>query len=112
MTPQKILLIKSHSLGVGDILRSSAAWKALREKYPGAEIHLIFLSRHAGYASEYLIREHFLLNSAHFITVRDADPSHPNAKRVPLRIVKDEVQRISASTVSYTHLTLPTILRV
>ena len=97
MSPRKILLIKSHSLGVGDILRSSAAWKALREKYPGTELHLIFLSRHAGYASESLMREHFLLDGAHFVTVRDADPSHPNAKRVPLRIVKDEVQRISAA---------------
>ncbi len=93
---QKILLIKSHSLGVGDILRSSAAWLALKEKFPQAELHLLFLSKHAGYPSEDFIREHSLLKSAHFVTIREADPSHPKAKRVPWRVVKAQVQRISA----------------
>jgi ADP-heptose:LPS heptosyltransferase len=97
MLPQKILLIKSHSLGVGDILRSSAAWQALQNRYPTAELHLLFLSRHAGYPSEELIREHHLLKSAHFVTIREADPSQPKARRVPLHVVKAEVQRISAT---------------
>ena len=92
----KILLIKSHSQGVGDILRSSAAWAALKEKFPQAELHLLFLSKHAGYPSEEFIRDHHLLKSAHFVTIREADPSQPKAKRVPMHMVKAQVQRISA----------------
>ena len=96
MAPKKILLIKSHSLGVGDILRSSAAWAALKEAFPQAELHLLFLSKHAGYPSEDFIRDHHLLKSAHFVTIREADPSQPKAKRVPMHMVKAQVQRISA----------------
>lgn len=30
--PTNILLIKSHSMGIGDLLRSSAAWSALQTR--------------------------------------------------------------------------------
>ena len=81
MRPHKILMIKSHSMGIGDILRSSAAWRALKNQWPEVELHLLFLSKHEKYASENLIRTHHLLSSAHFITVRDKDPSVKQAKR-------------------------------
>lgn len=61
--PRSILLIKAHSAGVGDLLRSSAAWRALRNRFPYAELHLWFLTRDPGAASEQLIARHHLLAS-------------------------------------------------
>ena len=66
-TPQRILLIKAHSAGVGDILRSSAAWAAQKRRWPEAELHLLFLTRWPGYPSESLIKNHYLLTSVHFL---------------------------------------------
>ena len=83
--PQSIVMIKSHSLGVGDLLRSSAAWRVLKNRWPDVQLHLIFLSKHPGYPTEALIRQHPLLTSAHFITVRDKDPSHPQGQRVSFK---------------------------
>ena len=83
--PQSILMIKSHSLGVGDLLRSSAAWRVLKNRWPNAKLHLVFLSKHPGYPTEALIQQHPLLSSAHFITVRDKDPSHPQGQKVPFK---------------------------
>jgi ADP-heptose:LPS heptosyltransferase len=61
-TPEKILVIKAHSAGIGDILRSSAAWRALRNAFPGVQLHLLFLSKEPGYASESLMSRHHLLD--------------------------------------------------
>ena len=61
MTYQRILMVKSHSMGVGDVLRSSAAWRVLKDKWPQAQLHLLFLSKHAGYPTEDFIRQHHLL---------------------------------------------------
>lgn len=97
MTPQRILMIKSHSMGVGDVLRSSAAWRVLKNKWPHAELHLLFLSKHAGYATESLIKQHHLLSSAHFVTVRMHDPSVHNAPRVPVTQLIKQVQTIAKS---------------
>jgi len=83
--PTSILMIKSHSLGVGDLLRSSAAWRVLKNRWPHAKLHLVFLSKHPGYPTEALIQQHPLLSSAHFITVRDKDPSHPQGQKVPFK---------------------------
>lgn len=69
--PRRILLIKSHSAGIGDILRSSAAWAVLKKRWPDVELHLLFLTRWPGYPSEALIREHFLLSSAHFLAMQE-----------------------------------------
>ena len=80
--PQDILIIKAHSLGVGDVLRASASWRVLRERWPQARLHLLFLSKHPGYVTESLIKEHPLLTSTHFMTVREGDPSQANARRV------------------------------
>lgn len=71
VSPRNILLIKSHSAGIGDLLRSSAAWAALKKRWPGTRLHLLFLSRWPGYPSETLIRDHFLLDSAHFLPMRE-----------------------------------------
>ena len=80
--PQDILIIKAHSLGVGDVLRASASWRVLRERWPQARLHLLFLSKHPGYVTESLIREHPLLSSTHFMTIREGDPSQAQARRV------------------------------
>lgn len=74
MHPTHILLIKSHSMGIGDLLRSSAAWRALKNRWPQAHLHLLMLSKHAGYASETFIKAHHLLSSATFITVKTGAP--------------------------------------
>ncbi len=91
MTYQRILMVKSHSMGVGDVLRSSAAWRVLKDKWPQAELHLVFLSKHAGYPTEDFIRQHHLLTSATFITIREDTPANPDAKRVPLNKIKAQV---------------------
>ena len=55
-------MIKGHSAGIGDILRGSAAWRALRNKFPEAQLFLLMLTREPGYVSESLISRHHLLN--------------------------------------------------
>ena len=65
--PRNILLLKSHSPGVGDLLRSSAAWRALSDTFPGVQLHLAFVSREPGYFSEELIAQHHLLRSFHVL---------------------------------------------
>ncbi len=101
--PKSIVMIKSHSLGVGDLLRSSAAWRVLKNRWPNAELHLVFLSKHPGYPTQGLIAQHPLLTSAHFITVSDKDPSHPKAQKVPFKKVwstfQDVLQAVRADMV-------------
>ena len=82
--PRRVLMLKSHSLGVGDLLRSSVAWRVMKDAWPEVELHLLFLSKHPGYPTQDLIAAHPLLASAHFITVREGSPQNPSAKRVPL----------------------------
>ena len=93
--PKNILMIKSHSMGVGDLLRSSAAWRALHNRFPGVRLHLLFLSKHAGYPTEELMRDHHLLASAHFVTIREGDPGQAKAKRRPLAQITREVERVA-----------------
>jgi len=81
--PKNILMIKSHSLGVGDLLRSSAAWRALKDHWPDTHLHLLFLSKHKGYATEELMHDHHLLDSAHFVTIREGHPGDPSARATP-----------------------------
>ncbi len=59
---ERILLIKGHSAGIGDILRSSAAWRALKNHFPGVGLYLLFLTGEPGYPSETLISGHHLLD--------------------------------------------------
>ncbi len=63
MNPKKILMLKGHSAGIGDILRSSAAWRSLKEKFPDASLNLVFLSNHMNYPSHTLIENHHLLDT-------------------------------------------------
>lgn len=72
--PASILLIKAHSMGIGDLLRSSAAWRALKNKWPQTQLHLLMLSKHAGYPSESFIRSHHLLSSATFVAIKSGTP--------------------------------------
>ncbi len=87
----KILMIKSHSMGIGDLLRSSSAWRALKDKWPEAELHLLFLSKHPGYAVEELIKNHHLLSSATFLTLREGSPHIAGVKKVPHTELKNQV---------------------
>lgn len=56
-------MLKTHSAGIGDLLRSSAAWRALKNQYSGVELHLLMLTREPGYSSERFIARHHLLKS-------------------------------------------------
>lgn len=56
-------MFKGHSAGIGDLLRSSAAWRALKNRYPQVELHLLLLSKDPGYTSERFIARHHLLSS-------------------------------------------------
>jgi ADP-heptose:LPS heptosyltransferase len=56
-------MLKAHSAGIGDLLRSSAAWRVLKNAYPGAQLHLVLFTREPGYPSEALMRDHHLLSS-------------------------------------------------
>ncbi|MDR3370195.1 glycosyltransferase family 9 protein [Rhodoferax sp.] len=94
MNPHNILLIKSHSMGIGDVLRSSAAWQALKLRWPNAKLHLLFLSRHPGYPTEQLIREHHLLESAHFITVTTDVPGFVASQRLPRSVVYAAIDEV------------------
>jgi len=96
MNPQNILLLKAHSMGIGDLLRSSAAWAALRKTWPQARLHLMMLSRHPGYPTEALIREHHLLDSAHFISLADRDADGQVHKR-PLSAVREAMRQALAA---------------
>ena len=90
-------MIKSHSMGIGDLLRSSAAWRALKDHWPNVELHLLFLSKHPGYAVEELIRAHHLLSSATFLTAREGSPHIANAKKIPYRILRAQIQDLAKS---------------
>jgi ADP-heptose:LPS heptosyltransferase len=61
--PRSILLLKGHSAGIGDLLRGSAAWRALHHQFPAAQLHLWFLTRDPGASAEQLIGRHHLLAS-------------------------------------------------
>ena len=56
-------MLKAHSAGIGDLLRSSAAWRALKNRFPEARLHLWFLTKNPGSASRELISRHHLLES-------------------------------------------------
>jgi len=92
MHPKHILLIKSHSMGIGDLLRSSAAWKVLKTRWPEAQLHLLMLSRHPGYPTEQLIREHHLLATATFVAVAARPDSRE--KRASTEIRSDVTQAL------------------
>ena len=95
MNPANILLIKSHSMGIGDLLRSSAAWSALKARWPDTRLHLLMLSKHSGYATEAFIRSHHLLASAHFVTVKTGDPGQDRQPSRPrVQVWAEVVQRL------------------
>jgi hypothetical protein len=92
--PRSILMIKSHSMGIGDLLRSSAAWRVMKSAWPEVQLHLLFLSKHEGYPSEELIAEHALLSSAEFVTIQRGNPGLARSKRpkVPFKSVLNRVR--------------------
>lgn len=85
LSPQSILMIKSHSAGVGDLLRSSAAWRVLKNQWPHAKLHLLFLSNHPGYASEGLMGGHHLLDSCTFLTLRERSRGVKGVTKTPFK---------------------------
>jgi ADP-heptose:LPS heptosyltransferase len=80
-------------MGIGDLLRSSAAWSALKSKWPDAKLHFLMLSNHAGYPSEAFIRSHYLLSSAHFVTVKHGDPGKSKQQKLPVQEICRAVER-------------------
>ena len=92
--PKDILLLKSHSMGVGDLLRSSAAWAAIKARWPQVNIHLCMLSNHEGYVVQELIGSHHLLSSVHFITAKLGRPGEERQKSLS---IAETFSRIQAS---------------
>jgi ADP-heptose:LPS heptosyltransferase len=77
-------MLKGHSAGIGDILRSSAAWRALRDTFPGAELHLALLTADPGAAAESFIARHHLLRS--FVAIDKRTPAWGDWKRMLARV--------------------------
>jgi len=90
VSPRNIILLKGHSAGVGDLLRSAAAWRALKNRFPEARLHLVFLTQESGAASEELIARHPLLASFH---VREKWPTDWAAWRAGRTWFLDVVRR-------------------
>ena len=95
MNPKNILMIRSHSMGVGDVLRSSAAWASLKKKWPDANLHLLFLSRHQGYPTEKLIQAHHALASAEFVTIKTAQPGDSKARYIKWKDLKKQFKDVA-----------------
>jgi len=68
---KNILMLKTHSAGIGDLLRSSASWRVLKNHFNNPKLNLLFLSDNPGYPSEKLISKHHLLDSFYVIDKRD-----------------------------------------
>ena len=92
--PSSILLIKAHSMGIGDLLRSSAAWRALKNKWPQTQLHLLMLSKHAGYPSESFIRSHYLLSSATFVAIKTGTPDGQQRRTKLSEIINTAEQQL------------------
>ena len=95
--PRKILMIKSHSVGIGDVLRSSAAWRAMKNKWPDVELHLLFLTKHAGYPSEAFIQHHHLLASSTFLPIRSGTPHDADARKISNLHIIRQVRQLAKS---------------
>jgi ADP-heptose:LPS heptosyltransferase len=91
-SPARILMLKGHSAGVGDLLRSSAAWRVLHTAFPAAEMHLLFLTRDPGAAAEALIREHHLLRSFDLVDKRTHTGAEWRRFLREVRVVGDRVR--------------------
>ena len=83
-------MLKSHSAGIGDLLRGSAAWRCLKDAFPAANLHLWFLSSDPGSASETLIGRHHLLAGFH-VSDKTKRPGR-------WRRLRDDATRIAAET--------------
>ena len=91
-TPKNILLIKAHSMGIGDLLRSSAAWQVLKNRWPHAHLHLLMLCKKHEHATEPFIRSHHLLSSATFIACKEQGAGN-QYKRVSTAALLEATER-------------------
>src|SRR6266446_838895 len=89
---RSILMLKGHSAGIGDLLRSSAAWRALRNQFPEARLHLWFLTKDPGAPSEQLIARHHLLASFHVSDKRTRDRTARQRLLAEARKVAEETR--------------------
>lgn len=78
-------------MGIGDLLRSSAAWRALKNKWPEANLHLLMLSKQAMPSTEAFISSHHLLCSATFVVVKTNSPDGQQ-RSLPLRGLLQEIK--------------------
>lgn len=60
---KSILLLKHYGTGIGDMVRWTASWKSLKEKFPEAKIHMFFWPHKVGTAGEYLIKNSAYIES-------------------------------------------------
>ncbi len=66
-------------MGIGDLLRSSAAWRSIKQRWPDAKLHLLMLQKQSIPATEEFISTHHLLSTATFVKVKL--DSHSNARK-------------------------------
>src|SRR4051794_556961 len=90
--PRNILMLKAHSAGIGDLLRSSAAWSALRHHFPESRLHLWFLTKNPASASSQLISRHHLLASFRFSDKRTHQGSPWKALLAEARQLADDIK--------------------
>ena len=73
------------------LLRSSAAWRALKDRWPESELHHIFLNKHPGYEVEELINSHHLITSATFITLKEGNPHIAKRHNTHYKVIRDQI---------------------
>lgn len=79
---RNILLLKHFSVGLGDVIRSTASWKSIKEKFPDSAIHIFFLSSKPGSASEYIFYSSPYVES--FKVVRKVEKKNYLGRYIPL----------------------------
>jgi ADP-heptose:LPS heptosyltransferase len=89
--PKDILLIKAHSMGIGDLLRSTAAWRALKQRWPQTNLHLLMLKKQDLPATEHFIGSHHLLSHATFVRSK-IDQDNGKQSRVPFSALLKQVK--------------------
>ncbi len=64
---KNILLLKHYGIGIGDVVRSTASWRSIKEQIPGVRVHIFFWPHKTPSAAEYIMYHSEYLDSVHII---------------------------------------------
>ena len=64
---KNILLLKHYGVGIGDVVRSTASWKSIKELYPDINIHMFFWPLISPSPAEYILKSSGYLASVHIL---------------------------------------------